>query len=417
MTSSSGPCLQLGNRFESLAAGVERLVVAFSGGMDSCVLLHLLISHSPNFKIRLLHVNHGIQDSAGEMEEFCSSIAEHYHLPIGVSRLNLDANMPNMEAEARHARYALFEQELTPGDCLLTAHHADDQAETLLLNILRGSGSAGLRGIAYNRPIGESMLIRPLLDFSRAEINAYAEHHRLEWYDDPSNLSQRFNRNYLRHEVLPKIKSRWPGYLDSVRSVVAIQSETQLILNEFGKADFQISRLQNEMESCDLLNCNALRELSQPRQKNLIRYWLNKYHFASLPQSRLNELIRQLNVATDSMPVVNGQGYEIRSYRHNLYIVPPDNRLAGQETYHFERSKSLVVQELDLELKRKLIFKHLGQNDEGQSITLKFRLDDKASNPDIHRLKRLFQKHKIPPWKRSLTPQIYLNDMLVGLWF
>jgi tRNA(Ile)-lysidine synthase len=414
---SSGSGLQLDNHFESIAKSIERVVLAFSGGVDSCVLLHLLISQSRPFKIQLWHVNHGITDMADEMEAFSRSVASDYKLPIEVSRLNLDPSMANLESEARKARYAVFEQALTAEDCLLTAHHADDQAETLLLNMLRGSGSAGLRGIAYSRPFGDSRLLRPLLDVSRAEITDYASNHRLEWFDDPSNLSQRFNRNYLRHEIIPKIKTRWPGYLDSMRSVISIQAETQQILEQLGAQDYQSVRRISEQENIDLLCCNSMCELTLPRQKNLIRYWLKKYQLASLPQSRLNELIRQLNSTAESLPVVSGSGYKIRTYNHNLYIVKSDLSMPVQETYDFGYSATIKVNEIGLELDRKLIFKRLGQKDSGQSIRLKFRLDNNESNPDIHRLKRLFQKHKIPPWKRSLTPQVYLDNELTGLWF
>ena len=417
MTLNSVLSSQLDHRLESIPTGIERVVLAFSGGVDSCVLAHLLISHSRPFNILLWHVNHGIQDTADEMEAFSRSIARLYNLPVEVSHLNLHANMANLESEAREERYALFEQALTTDDCLLTAHHADDQVETLFLNILRGSGSAGLRGIAHSRPIGESILLRPLLDVSRAEITGYALHHKLEWFDDPSNLSQRFNRNYLRHEVIPRIKSRWPGYLDSVRSVVSIQVETQQVLEELATQDYLLAQRHSEQEISNLLCRKTLQEFSQPRQKNLIRYWLKKYNCANMPQSRLNELIRQLNASGDSLPVISSSGYEIRTYNHHLYIVKQIIAVPAEKTYDFKRSTILKVNEIDLKIDRKMIFKHLMKKDNGQSIKIKFRLNENESNADIHRLKRLFQKHKIPPWKRSITPQLYLDNKLTGLWF
>ncbi len=417
MTLNSVLSSQLDDQLESIPKYIERVVLAFSGGVDSCVLLHLLISHSRPFNILLWHVNHGIQDTADEMEAFSRSIARLYNLPIEVSHLNLHANMANLESEAREARYALFERALTTDDCLLTAHHADDQVETLLLNILRGSGSAGLRGIAPNRPMGDSILLRPLLEVSRVEITDYALHHKLEWFDDPSNLSQRFNRNYLRHEVIPRIKSRWPGYLDSIRSVVSIQVETQQALEELATQDYQLAQRHSEQEVSDLLCRKTLQELTQPRQKNLIRYWLKKYNCANLPQSKLNELIRQLNASVDSLPVVSSSGYEIRTYNHHLYIVKQVTGVPAEKTYDFKHSTILKVNEIDLEVDRKMIFKHLMKKDDGQSIKIKFRLGENKSNADIHRLKRLFQKHKIPPWKRPITPQLYLDNELTGLWF
>ena len=392
-------------------------MLAFSGGVDSCVLLHTLQSNPRSFKIHLWHINHGLQDIADEMEAFCRSVATSYRLDIEVSQLSLDPDMANLESEARKARYALFEQVLTPVDCLLTAHHADDQAETFLLNMLRGSGSAGLRGIAFRRSVGRSTLLRPLLDVSRTEICAYAKNYQLEWYDDPSNLSDRFNRNFLRHHIIPKIKKRWPGYLDSIRSVVSIQAETQQALDELGAQDYEHVRHQSESDKNDLLCCKSLLQLTLARQKNLIRYWLKKNDCASLPQSRLNELTRQMNSRVGSMPVVSNSGYELRIYNQCLYIVYQNCRAPLHKTYDFNNSSRLRIDEINLDLERKSIFQRLKQKDSGQSIKLKFRLNKNDSNPDNHRLKRLFQKHKIPPWKRSITPQVYLDDKLVGLWF
>ena len=417
MKSNSGPDFQLENCLDSIPAEFERVVLAFSGGIDSCVLMHLLSAHQRSCKILVWHVNHGLQVVAGEMEAFCRSAAGRYKLDIEVSQLNLDPDLANLESEAREARYALFEQALTPTDCLLTAHHAEDQAETLLLNILRGSGSSGLRGIARRRSIGRSILLRPMLEISRVDIEAYASFHKIDWYDDPSNKAQRFNRNYLRHQVIPRIKSRWPGYLESIRSVISIQAETQQALDELGTQDYQQARYQSELENNDLLCRNTFQQLSYARQKNLIRFWLKKYNCASLPQSRLNELIRQLNASADSVPVVSGNGYEIRVYNQCLYIVNQNDRAPLQETYDFSHAAKLKIKEIGLNLDRKSIFDRLDQKDSGQSIKLKFRLKNADSNPQKHRLKRLFQKHKIPPWKRSLTPQVYLDDELTGLWF
>ena len=417
MKSNSGLNFQLENCLDSIPAEIERVVLAFSGGIDSCVLMHLLSSHQRSGKILLWHVNHGLQAVAGEMEAFCRSAAGRYKLDIEVSQLNLDPDTANLESEAREARYALFEQALNPADCLLTAHHAEDQVETLLLNILRGSGSSGLRGIARCRSIGRSNLIRPMLDISRVDIAAYASLHKLDWYDDPSNQSQRFNRNYLRHQVIPKIKSRWPGYLESIRTVISIQAEIQQALDELGAQDYQQVRHKNERENNDLLDRDTFQQLSHARQKNLIRFWLKKYDCASLPQNRLNELIRQLNASAGSVPVVSGSGYEIRVYNQCLYIVSQNGHMPLREVYDFNHAGSLKIGEIGLNLERKTIFDHLELKDSGQSIKLKFRLKSAGSNPHNHRLKRLFQKHKIPPWKRSLTPQVYLDDELAGLWF
>jgi tRNA(Ile)-lysidine synthase len=401
---------------DCIPADISRVVLAYSGGIDSRVLLHLLSLRSQQFEIMPWHVNHGLQDIAAEMEAFCRASASLYGFKIKLSHLNLDAQDSNIEASARHARYALFEQFLGQNDCLLTAHHADDQAETFLLNSLRGSGSAGLRGIARARDIGRSYLLRPLLEISRQEIADYAAQQALEWHDDPSNRSQRFNRNYLRNQVMPLIKKRWPGYLESIRSVVSIQAEIQDTLDELAEQDYQQARLNKSLASDAPLSCSVLRELSRSRQKNLIRYWLKHFGYPSLPQARLNELVGQLNASRDAMPLIAAADYDIRLYDQSLFVVPHGQTEIPEEIYNFDIQPLLRIDEIDLQVERKSILERLHSKDSGQSIRLKFRRRANASNPDSHRLKRLFQKYRVPPWKRPVTPQIYLDDELVDLW-
>ena len=402
---------------ESIPDDIERVVLAFSGGLDSSVLLHLLASRPYSFTILLWHVNHGLQQSADEMEAFCHTRAQDYGLEIRTSHLQLDAQAGNLESTARQARYGLFEQELKPADCLLTAHHADDQFETFLLNALRGSGSAGLRGIARCRPIGLSTLLRPLLDISREELSSYAKRHRLEWFEDPSNACDRFERNYLRHKLIPLIRIRWPGYLRSIRSVIEIQSETEAILEDLAAQDFATLQKLSNHKNTDHLSLQALLALPLARQKNLIRYWLRLHSCSSLPQGRLNELVNQMKAQKRPGSVICGTGYSIRIYNRNLFIVADQDSPSLLEVYEFDLSPVLKISEIGLEVERKEIIRYLDKNDTGQSIKLVFRLRSNLPNPAHHRLKRLFQKHKIPPWKRSATPQIYLDDELLGLWF
>ena len=200
--------------------------MAYSGGLDSSVLLHMLLSTEREYEILPWHINHGLVENALQMEQFCIQQAQAYGLEIRVDRLDLTNVDSNIEAVARDRRYRLFEESTQAGDCILTAHHADDQAETFLMNALRGSGVAGLRGIARQRRLGSSLLLRPLLEFSREQLEDYANRHEVAWFNDPSNQNPRFDRNYLRREIVPLIRQRWPGYQDALSTSSEIQSET-----------------------------------------------------------------------------------------------------------------------------------------------------------------------------------------------
>lgn len=391
----------------------QRVFVAFSGGLDSSVLLHLLVCHNPGCSIIPWHVNHGILDVAAQMENFCIERAGDYSLEIRIDRLDLGDVESNIEAEARRQRYQLFEQNSGAGDCVLTAHHADDQAETFILNALRGSGSAGLRGIARQRNLGDTLLLRPFLKFSRAQLENYANQHEIAWFNDPSNQSSRFDRNYLRNEVVPMIKKRWPNFQDSLSTASEIQAETQVLLDEIAALDFD---LYQEAESCGLatLGVPGLLTLSMGRRKNLIRFWVAQAGKAALPHARLLELASQLYARPDAMPEIAMPDYSIRVYDQRLFLVPEGSLRSCSGSFDFGLASRIEIEQLELRLERQAIFDHLNIQDQDQPLTLKFR-DQGQENNDRHRLKRMFQKHRVPPWQRAATAQVYLDGKLEGI--
>ncbi len=415
MTLESRLSGQLDSHLRLLQKPIDRLVLAFSGGLDSCVLLHLLSLCPSNFKILIWHVNHGLLANAADMEGFCQGIANQYNFEFMVSHLHLNSKESNLEAKARNARYAVFEKTLNKKECLLTAHHADDQVETFLLNSLRGSGNAGLRGIASYKSEGNFRMLRPLLNVGRAELVQYADQIKLKWFEDPSNQSDRFDRNYLRNQVIPLIRLRWSGYLDSIRTVCDIQVETQQLLNELAQNDFEQCRIVIHSGSTNL-NQTKLVSLSRARQKNLLRFWLQDQGYNSLPRRKLKELIRQINGNAGSNPVIHASDYDIRVYQKQLYLVRHIVQLELLPRYDFNESKQIEILDIDLTICRDQVFNRFKQEDTNQSVSIRFRTGKHSVVSTRHRLKRLFEKHHIPPWLRPQTPQIYIDDELVGLW-
>lgn len=381
-----------------------RIVLAFSGGLDSCVLLHLLQKVLPADTLLVWHVHHGLLDCADDMALFCRKKAVEYEIPFKLSHLNLDEAKSNLESIARTARYKTFENGLIESDLLLTAHHADDQVETFFLNLFRGSGSAGLRGIARQKKLSNNEILRPLLEVPRSTLYEYAESHAIEWFDDPSNENKRFDRNYLRHQVIPGIKHRWPGMLKSIRRVCRIQSETQQILDEVAESDYRLCS-SDPMR----LHKDSLSQLSLARQKNLILYWLRKNQLKSLPVGRLESLITQLQARHQKNPWIQGNGYDIRIYDNQLFIAPPVEAVDADDSYSFDEKNELVIPCLNLTLSRKSFFRHLNIPDTNQEVEIGFRSEHKPHASDKHRLKRLFQKHRIPPWMRDRTPLVFID--------
>lgn len=399
--------------FESIPSSAQRVFVAYSGGLDSSVLLHLLISEARDYQILPWHVNHGLVEVAAQMEKFCIEQAKRLGLEIRIDRLDLTDIDSNVEAEARRQRYRLFRQYCRHGDCILTAHHADDQAETFLLNALRGSGVAGLRGIARERRLGAAMLLRPLLGCSRTELEDYAARHEISWFNDPSNQSLRYDRNYLRHEVVPLLKRRWPGMVTALTTSSEIQAETRDLLDEVAAADYRALRTEAS-NGIDTLDLPGLMVLSSPRRKNLVRYWVTQAGFAALPHARLQELLQQLHARADAQPKIAMSDCSIRVYDQRLFLVAGEDGPDIGGEFEFGQIAHIEIEAIGLRLDRGEIFDRLGIDDRGQSLSLRFRRSGEP-NSDRHRLKRLFQKYNVPPWQRDRVAQVYLDGNLEGL--
>lgn len=252
--------------------------VAFSGGLDSSVLLHLLANwarHEPLPPLSAIHVHHGLQSVADDWPEHCAQLCARLDIALEVVRVQV-APDASLEQAARRARYAAFSERLGQGDALLSAQHRDDQAETLLFRLLRGAGVRGLAAMPVSRALGRGRLVRPLLDCSRAELQAYAQHHGLAWIEDPSNADQRFSRNFLRQQVMPLLVERWPQTSNNLARSASHLSEAQQLLSELAEMDLATAR---GVATCPWLplpslDLSAVSALSDARQRNLLRHWL-----------------------------------------------------------------------------------------------------------------------------------------------
>ncbi|MGV6395841.1 tRNA lysidine(34) synthetase TilS [Pseudomonas caspiana] len=252
--------------------------VGFSGGLDSTVLLHLLselakYEHLPS--IKAIHVHHGLQDVAQSWPVHCQQVCEALGMPLQVIAVQVKS-AASLEQSARDARYAAFTEQLGVGEVLLTGQHRDDQAETLLFRLLRGAGLRGLTGMPVSRALGRGLLIRPLLDVSREELEAYATANGLRWVEDPSNGDSRFTRNYLRNEVFPLITARWPQAGATIARTAAHLDEAQQLLDELASVDLATANVASPFPWINVpsLALPALVRLSPARQRNALRHWL-----------------------------------------------------------------------------------------------------------------------------------------------
>ncbi|WP_448652626.1 tRNA lysidine(34) synthetase TilS [Pseudomonas fluorescens] len=261
--------------------------IAFSGGLDSTVLLHLLANLASTETLpplSAIHVHHGLQAAADAWPNHCQTVCDSLGVPLRVMRVQVQLGA-SLERAAREARYQAFTEVTGVGEVLLTGQHRDDQAETLLFRLLRGAGVRGLAAMPVHRPLADGHLVRPLLDVSCAELEAYAREHQLAWIEDPSNADPRFSRNYLRHRVFPTLTQRWPQAVASLARTAEHLSEAQGLLDELAIMDLRAADQPSPFPWLALpsLALAPLRELSDARQRNALRHWLR--HLTRLPDS------------------------------------------------------------------------------------------------------------------------------------
>ena len=409
---------------QHLPKNVNRFVIAFSGGMDSHVLLHsmvLLRASFPDTVLHAMHVDHGLQAKSGEWSEHCRTVCESLNVTCDVLKVDARAKSgESPEAAARDARYQALLNVMQTNDCLLTAHHQDDQAETLLLQLLRGGGPRGLSSMPLCNEFGVGQHCRPLLDFTREQLLQVAKQQQFEWIEDASNFDTGFDRNYLRHEILPKLKERWPAMAQTISRVASHSAEAADLLDVLAQMDLEA------VHDGDALSIQRLLTFDDARKRNLLRFWLRKQDWP-LPDTRQMEhiLVDVLQANEDRNPCVAWPGAELRRYRDHLYVISPSVIPAADTALGWDMKSPLqlpgdvgVLQAVEATgrgLKQSLCDSTL--------VNVQFRQGGEklklAGRDHTHDLKKLFQEKGVPPWERDRIPFVYLGEDLaevVGYW-
>lgn len=391
----------------------SQLVLALSGGLDSVVLLHLLLSlrTSHPFGLAAVHVHHGLSPSADGWADFCTQLCAAHDVPLTLERVRIDqADPAGVEAAARHARHRVFDG--IAADFLLTAHHRDDQAETFLLQALRGAGPKGLAAMAECRHQSgaRAARLRPLLGVSRTDLLAVAHAVGLDWVEDESNRDTRYRRNALRHDILPRLGTHFPAVAATLARAAAHQAETAALLDELAGLD--------AADAIDgaRLDCAALARLSLPRARNLLRYFIARQGVRLPAARRLDEILKQLRDArADARVCVDLDAAQIRRYRGGAYVVPT----------HFLPPPAVWQGETQLALPGLGILSLRETTGEGVRrdalVPGRTRLDTRRGGehlrlaPDgpMRSLKGLLQMRGVPPWARARVPVLRLDDAIL----
>ncbi|EEX93091.1 tRNA(Ile)-lysidine synthase [Vibrio orientalis CIP 102891 = ATCC 33934] len=395
-----------------------RIVLGLSGGLDSRVMLELLAQYAQQYRVDCLavHVHHGLSDNADQWAEQCQHWCQSLNVQLVVEKVSLDIEGRSIEESAREARYNALRKYLSSGDLLLTGQHADDQLETFLLALKRGSGPKGLSSMAAVMPFASAQIVRPLLSVTRQEIEEFAQSLDLEWVEDESNQDQRFERNFIRHNLTPNMRERWPHIHQSVRRSAELCAEQEQLLDEL-----MAEKLSAALHSDSSLEIATLAEMSELARTRLLRMWLGSLGLRMPSRIQLDKLWQEVAQAQqDANPQLTLADGQIRRFAHKLYVVQ-----AWQSLEQWQCSLQLEqVCELPDELGQlalvsspngKLSLKALAQaplqvifNPEGLSA-------HPAERGHSRKLKKLFQEYGVPSWLRRRTPIVMCGERVVAV--
>lgn len=398
----------------------KRWLVGYSGGLDSSVLLHQLAAIERRPPLHAVHVNHQLSSYADSWQTHTQRVCDQLQVPLTVIKVAAPENRGRgLEDAARAARYQAFESVLEHGDVLMLAHHLDDQAETMLLRLLRGAGVRGLAGMPRHRVIGQAELLRPLLDNSKAELQAYAQTHQLKYVTDGSNDDLTLDRNYLRSSVMPLLESRWPGFTRNWTHSADVLAATSDSLDDLAEIDVQACGLRSQRYGCSM-QLGELQSLSLLRAFGVLRYVCEQLSIPVLPRKAFNAIMQELIEARqDGQPKVSWAGGEARRFADSIFLLRElpaidssfgvDWRRTDPDQCVFEATIDGIGQ-LSVNWSRPPpvdVVVRIGLRQGGEMI--------RAPGRNSKTLKQWFQEQRIAPWLRERTPLLFVQQELIAV--
>jgi tRNA(Ile)-lysidine synthase len=389
--------------------------------VDSVVLLAALAERkNKRTRLRAVHIHHGLHPNADQWSVHCSALAKRLEVPLTTLRVKVPRTKgASLEASAREARYEALAAELAPDEVLLTAHHEDDQLETVLLQLMRGAGIAGLAAMPEVAPFAGGTLARPLLTRSRAELEAWARANELTWVDDDTNANEQFDRNYLRHRVLPLLRERWPAAAHAASRSARHAAEAKQLLNTLALADIE------RAASGASLSVQHLRALSPDRRRNAVRFWISRAGYPVPDTKRLDEITTTLlNARSDANPSVEWNGVHLRRHADLLTLTRAELQAptAPNEEVTWNWRARPRIQLADSNSSLEIEPDPHGPIDLDSlppTLTIRARQGGERLRPNRNgrtkTLKSLLQEARIPPDDRAHIPLIHAGERLVAV--
>jgi len=440
---SSGIDLDLTTIFEPLF-GFDHWCIAYSGGLDSSVLLHMAwrfiakraLASASTPTLTAIHIDHQLMPEHQRWADHCAEVCSNYKVALVCEQVAVHTNGKGIEQAARVARYRVFEQHMGSDTVLLMGHHANDQAETLILRLMRGAGVRGAAAIPVQRPLGNGVLHRPLLNFSRAQLCNYAQQHNLSYIEDPSNKNTRLDRNFVRHDVLPVLEKRWPKAHQTLARFAKHSAEAELLIRDLARIDLQT--IQNVGEWGEYLELAALNLLSVPRRANALRHWLTEKEAVQINAKQLEALLDLCDKARGASCInVQHSNNNTKSYDFSLHVFNKRLYCVDENKINFAGAASgklnLPLQNIlttDQTKHQRLNWAGVACIDAQASTEYSSSMRIKAGEFDIavrqsgmharlnghtKTLKKLMQELGIPPWLRDIYPVIYAGGTVAAI--
>ncbi len=401
------------NQFSSIET--ERICLALSGGLDSMVLLHLMHTHlNKKYKIRAIHVNHNLNESSDNWSEFCEKQCNELGIDLTIRSVRPVNDGFGIEANARDERYRVMKEFLSTNELLLTAHHKDDQLETILFRIFRGTGIDGLRGIIHYMDTDGCIIFRPLLEYSRTDLEKYANENNIEWIEDDSNKDIYFDRNYIRNLLIPKIKDRWKNVEESTHRLSLIAAENHQLLDEIASEDLSQESDPNS------ISISCFDSHSIPRIKNMIRFLIEKNNMDMPSMHILNSGLIDLIKNDEKSAEIKWGNHVIRRFSKRLYFLNKSEAMPFEAPddipWAIKKSINLnhPIGSLEIDFRDGI---GISLDKCSENLQIKFRKGGEKISTNKQKkqktLKDFFSEKKILPWTRDKIPLIYDNQHLI----
>lgn len=408
--------------------GNTQIYLAYSGGLDSQVLLHALANHPKANQLQLtaLHVNYGLSENADQWQVFCEHQCKALDIPFSVKSVALEVSKGDLERRARDIRYRWFESFMRQDAILFTAHHQNDQAETVLLRLLRASGVRGLAAIPPVRSLAKGKLARPLLALPKADLQAYAEQHTLQWLEDESNKDLAFDRNFVRHQIIPKLTERWPRAVKQLARSAGNCADEQRLLNELAAMDVASMQSGCGLSVLDILvpiKLPILTALSLARQRNVLQYLLTQIVDYPVSATRLNEWLLQLRTHTrEKSSELRLKALDLTVYDGQMYFLRPMPDMSTHEI-KWKIEKPINIKTLSSTLSANIYGDKVSADvptvnfEKENVVCVRWRQGGERvqlkGESFTRSYKKLLQERRIAPWLRNALPLISIGDQIV----